>query len=87
ERFIMPDLIYRDYEGVRPLFEQRGFHFGSVKFERYEGVAAGTILRQFPLPGHPVTRDEAVSVVVATADNLPDTVTGTMPLPEESGGT
>jgi eukaryotic-like serine/threonine-protein kinase len=83
ERFIMPDLIYRDYESVRPLFEQRGFHFGSVKFERYEGVAAGVILRQFPLPGHPVTRDNAVSLVVATADNLPDTVTGTLPLPQE----
>lgn len=86
ERFIMPDLIYRDYESVRPRFEQSGFHFGNVKFERYEGVAAGVILRQFPLPGHPVTRDDAVSVVVATADNLPDTVTGTLPLPGETGG-
>ena len=80
ERFLMPDLIYRDYESIRPLFEQKGFHFGNVKFERYEGVAAGIILRQFPLPGHPVTRDDAVSLVVATADNLPDTVTGTLPL-------
>jgi serine/threonine-protein kinase len=86
ERFIMPDLIYRDYETVRPLFEQKGFHFGSVKFERYEGVAAGIILRQYPLPGHPVTRDEAVSLVVATADNLPDTITGTLPLPQGTGG-
>lgn len=83
ERFLMPDLIYRDYESVRPHFEQSGFHFGNVKFERYEGVAAGIILRQFPLPGHPVTRDDAVSLIVATADNLPDTVTGTLPL---SGG-
>jgi len=81
ERFIMPDLISRDYERVRPLFERRGFHFGSVKFERYEGVAAGIILRQFPLPGHPVTRDDALSLVVATADNLPDTVTGTLAPP------
>jgi serine/threonine-protein kinase len=86
ERFIMPDLIYRDYESVRPLFEKSGFHFGSVKFERYEGVAAGIILRQFPLPGHPVTRDDAVSLVVATADNLPDTVTGTLPLSEAPEG-
>jgi len=80
ERFIMPDLIYRDYEGIRPRFEKSGFHFGSVKFERYEGVAAGVILRQFPLPGHPVTRDDSISLVVATADNLPDTVTGAFPL-------
>lgn len=85
ERFIMPDLIYRDYESIRPSFEKSGFHFGSVKFERYEGVAAGIILRQFPLPGHPVTRDDAVSLVIATADNLPDTVAGTLPLNEGGG--
>jgi len=71
ERYVMPDLVYRDYEAVRPYFEQIGFKLGSVKFERYEGVAAGIILRQFPLPGHPVSRDEAISLVVATADGVP----------------
>jgi beta-lactam-binding protein with PASTA domain len=71
ERYVMPDLVYRDYERVRPYFEQLGFKFGNVKFERYEGVAAGIILRQFPLPGHPVTRDDSVSLVVATADGIP----------------
>ena len=68
ERFVMPDLVYRNYERVRPYFEQLGFKLGSVKFERYEGVAAGVILRQFPLPGHPLTREDSVSLVVATAD-------------------
>jgi beta-lactam-binding protein with PASTA domain len=72
ERYVMPDLIYRDYEAVRPYFERQGFRFGSVKYERYEGVAAGSILRQFPLPGHPLTHEDAVSLVVATADNLPE---------------
>jgi beta-lactam-binding protein with PASTA domain len=72
DRFVMPDLIYHDYEVVRPFFEGRGFRFGTVKYERYEGVAAGIILRQFPLPGHPLSRGDAVSVVVATADNLPE---------------
>lgn len=71
ERYVMPDLVYRDYEQVRPYFEQLGFAFGNVKFERYEGVAAGIILRQFPLPGHPLTRDDSVSLVVATADGIP----------------
>lgn len=71
DRYVMPDLVYRNYELVRPYFERLGFKFGSVKFERYEGVAAGVILRQFPLPGHPLTRDDAVSLVVATAEGLP----------------
>lgn len=75
ERYIMPDLVYRNYEGVRPLFEQRGFTFGSVKYERYEGVAAGVVLRQYPLPGHPVTKQDNISLVVATADSPLDSAT------------
>lgn len=71
ERYVMPDLVYRNYEQVRPYFEARGFKLGNVKFERYEGVAAGVILRQFPLPGHPVSREDAISLVVATADGAP----------------
>ncbi len=75
ERYIMPELVYRDYESVRPLFEQRGFTFGSVKYERYEGVAAGVILRQFPQFGHPVTKQDNISLVVATADTPLDSAT------------
>lgn len=70
ERYIMPDLVYRDQEEVRRYFQRHGFRLGNVKFERYEGVAAGTILRQFPLPGHPLQRSDAVSLVVATADGI-----------------
>lgn len=68
ERFVMPDLFYRDYDLVRSWFERSGFRFGPVKYERYEGVAAGTILNQFPKPGHPMTKEDAISLVVATAD-------------------
>jgi beta-lactam-binding protein with PASTA domain len=70
-RYVMPDLVYRHYDPVRQFFEGRGFRFGSVKFERYEGVAAGVILRQYPLPGHPLTANDPVSLVVATADGSP----------------
>jgi beta-lactam-binding protein with PASTA domain len=87
ERYLMPDLVYRDYEGVRPYFEQHGFHFGSVKYERYEGVSAGVILRQFPLPGHQITRQDNISLVVATADAPADSATPPMPpmpLPEDT---
>lgn len=75
ERYIMPDLVYRNYDGVRPLFERLGFTFGSVKYERYEGVAAGVILRQFPLPGHPLARQDNISLVVATTDTPLDSAT------------
>ncbi len=81
-RYVMPDLVYRDYDQVRPYFEQLGFKFGSVKFERYEGVAAGVILRQFPLPGHPLSHDDSVSVVVATAEGVSSATPATPAAPE-----
>jgi eukaryotic-like serine/threonine-protein kinase len=62
--FLMPDLTYRDYERVRRFFEARGFRLGSVKYEPYESVAAGVVLRQFPLPGHPLRRQDVISLVV-----------------------
>ena len=70
QRYVMPDLVSRPYDPVRAFFERQRFRLGNVKFERYEGVAAGIILRQFPLPGHPLTRDDAVSLVVSTAEGV-----------------
>ncbi len=68
--YLMPDLIYRDYEQVRRFFERRGFRLGSVKFETYEGIGAGVVLRQFPLAGHPLSRRDVISLVVASGDSL-----------------
>lgn len=71
ETYVMPDLVYRRYEPVRRSFEAGGFRFGAVKFEPYEGVSEGTILRQLPLPGHPLRRRDAISLVVAGAAGSP----------------
>jgi serine/threonine-protein kinase len=65
-RYIMPDLVYRDYDDVRRFFEAAGVRLGRVTFELYEGVRGGTVLRQFPVAGHPLTPQDAVSLVVAT---------------------
>mgnify|MGYP003477662428 CR=1 FL=1 len=65
DTFIMPDLVYRRYEPVRRYFEGGGFRLGAVKFEPYEGISDGTILRQNPLPGHPLRRRDVISLVVA----------------------
>lgn len=66
ETYIMPDLVYRRYEEMRRYFAQRNFRLGSVKFEVYEGIPEGVILRQFPLAGHPLRRQDAISLVVST---------------------
>jgi beta-lactam-binding protein with PASTA domain len=85
ERYVMPDLVYRNYEGVRPYFEQHGFRFGSVRYERYEGVTAGVILRQFPLPGHPLTKQDNISLTVATSDAPADSaISPISPIPLET---
>lgn len=65
--YVMPDLIGRDFDRVRAAFEARGFRLGGVKSQKYEGAAAGTILRQFPLAGFPVTYRDTLSFVVASA--------------------
>lgn len=66
--FLMPDLVYRSYAEARGYFERRQIRLGSVKFESYEGIAPGVILRQHPLPGHPLRRTDVVSLVVTNED-------------------
>jgi beta-lactam-binding protein with PASTA domain len=82
ETYVMPDLIDREYRRVRELLDANGFRVGSVKFEPYEGVTENTVLRQFPLPGHPLRRGEVVSLVVAA---VPEPVTLSSSEPTLSG--
>lgn len=69
--WVMPDLIGRDFERVKTAFEERGFRIGGVRSQSYEGAAARTILRQFPLAGAPVTRRDALSFVIASPEAAP----------------
>ncbi|HVO50432.1 MAG TPA: PASTA domain-containing protein [Thermoanaerobaculia bacterium] len=69
--WVMPDLIGRDFERVKTAFEERGFRIGGVRSQSYEGAATGTILRQFPLAGAPVTRRDALSFVIASPEAAP----------------
>lgn len=66
DRYVMPDLAYRNLEAARLFFERRGFRLGSIKFEPYEGFSPGVILRQYPLPGHLLNRQDLISLVVTT---------------------
>ncbi|MDE2922801.1 MAG: PASTA domain-containing protein [Acidobacteriota bacterium] len=66
---VMPDLIDLPEDPVRDFFETRGFLLGRVKYEPYEGVPAGIILRQYPLPGHPLRQSDSIALVVAAQDS------------------
>ncbi|HVS62953.1 MAG TPA: PASTA domain-containing protein [Thermoanaerobaculia bacterium] len=69
QTYVMPDLVYRRAEAVRAELEARGFRFGSVKYENYEGVEEGVILRHTPLPGHPLRPSDSITLVVAVRDD------------------
>ncbi|HEV7763724.1 MAG TPA: PASTA domain-containing protein [Thermoanaerobaculia bacterium] len=63
--YVMPDLIDRSLEHVRPALEARGLHVATVKFEAYPGIADGIIIRQYPLRGAAVSTQDPISVVVS----------------------
>jgi beta-lactam-binding protein with PASTA domain len=67
-QYVMPDLIDRPLDQVRPALEARGLNVATVKFEAYPGIADGTIIRQYPLRGAPVSTRDPISVVVSRQD-------------------
>lgn len=66
ETFVMPDLVNKSYDDVRRFFERKGFRLGRVSYETYAGIEPGTVLRQFPLPGHPLRYGDVISLGVVT---------------------
>jgi serine/threonine-protein kinase len=64
-QYIMPDLIDRPLDRVRPALEARGLTVSTVKYETYPGIADGIIIRQYPLRGAPVSSRDPISVVVS----------------------
>lgn len=68
QTFVMPDLVDKPYDAVRRFFERRGFRLGRVSYETYDGIAPGTVLRQYPLAGHPLRRGDVISLGVVTPE-------------------
>jgi serine/threonine-protein kinase len=64
-RFVMPDFVGQDSDGVRARLETFGFRVGSSRYEVYEGVPANTVLKQFPPAGYPLSRRDVVSLTVS----------------------
>lgn len=62
--YVMPDLRGLAPEKARGLLEPHGIRIGSVRRERGDSGARGTVTRQFPEAGYPVTTGDIVSLVV-----------------------
>jgi eukaryotic-like serine/threonine-protein kinase len=73
-RYVMPDVIDRHLNAVRPTLEVHGFAVGNVRFESYPGIPDGTIIRQFPIAGSAVTAHDTITLVVAQNEATPTTV-------------
>lgn len=69
--YVMPDLIDRPMDIVRPVLESHGLQVTNVRFESYPGIRDGTILRQFPLHGAPVSEKDAITLVVSRNEPMP----------------
>ncbi len=82
QAFLMPDLVYRSHDEVRRFFQRRGFRLGRVSYVTYDGIAPGTVLRQFPLAGHPLRRGDVIALGVVRS-NHPEGSPGSGP--PESG--
>jgi beta-lactam-binding protein with PASTA domain len=70
-RFVMPDLVGQDADRMKARLETFGFRVGSARYETYEGVAANTILKQFPPAGYPLGSHEVVSLTVSRPPEAP----------------
>lgn len=62
--YVMPDLAGQPLARVRRALGSRGLKLGTARTES-STAPDGTILRQFPLPGYPVSRRDPISVVVS----------------------
>jgi len=80
-RFVMPDLIDRRLDLVRPALEARGLTVEQVKFEAYPGIPDGIIIRQYPLRGAPVSSRDPISVVVSRQEESSIVEGGAGPAP------
>lgn len=66
--WVMPDLINQHLDVVRHDLEKYRLNVATVKYEGYPGIPDGTIIRQYPLRGAPVSSRDAISLVVARSE-------------------
>lgn len=65
ELWIMPSLLYRTSEQVRQLCLSYQLRLGQIHEVFYPGLRSGTVLRQYPPVGSPVSRADIITIWVA----------------------
>jgi eukaryotic-like serine/threonine-protein kinase len=67
-KYVMPDLINYSIEHVRSVLVRGGFDVANVRYESYPGIREGTVIRQFPVPGAPLTEEDVITLTVSRGD-------------------
>jgi len=65
ELWVMPSLLSRPLETVRRLCASQRLRLGQVHDVTYPGYAPGTVLRQYPPAGSPLSRSDIITVWVS----------------------
>jgi serine/threonine-protein kinase len=64
--WVMPFVEGQDLAGASRIFADAGFRVGNIRREAAPGVAAGTVLQQYPLAGYPLREGDSISLVVSS---------------------
>ena len=62
--YVMPDLSRRTLADVTTFAQRAGLRMGAVRRERTPGFPRGVVVRQYPMAGHPVGRQDIISLVL-----------------------
>jgi serine/threonine-protein kinase len=65
KEYLMPDLAGRNLEQVSRAMQNAGITLGKLTYQLTPGLARGTILRQFPLPGQKVVEGSPLDFEVS----------------------
>ncbi|HET7452488.1 MAG TPA: PASTA domain-containing protein [Thermoanaerobaculia bacterium] len=65
--YVMPDLVGHDAEHERERLTRLGFKVGAIHYQDYDGIAADTILKQYPPAGYPCSPKDPVTFTAARA--------------------
>ena len=63
--YVMPDLSRRRMEEVSAFARRAGLRLGAVRRERSPGAPRGTVIKHYPPSGHPIGRQDIISLVVS----------------------
>ncbi len=61
----MPDVTGQNITGVLAFFEKNGLKVKPPEYRSYQNVEKGTVVKQYPEPGYPVSEGDPISLEVA----------------------